>query len=208
VPRELPALGTAYTVKVEKCLDLTRTVELSLLVTAGRHWTPSKTDLAYESAFLRFFTEWEMFLEECTIRFMRGYTSGAYVPMYPQGTTVSPSIAAARAKLLGNRRYLMWYDPVTNIRRVKKWLDHCPVEVICLSAQSWLEQIAAVRHRIAHRSDDARSKFDSACMALAGRRFVGSSAGRFLRSFDPSSGHRRIEGIAQRMMNLALQVAP
>jgi hypothetical protein len=78
------------------------------------------------------------------------------------------------------------------------------------SVRNDIENYAAVRHRIAHDHEDARTKFDRVTMALAAKRFQGSRPGAFLKSATYIGGIRVtwIEYIASQLVRVGLQVAP
>jgi hypothetical protein len=209
----MPSLATNFGYIADRTVAFTAALEYvrrsSNLGSLGRaELTPARLELAYEIAFLRIFAEWETLLEEVTVRHMCGYTSSMYAPTFPPGIAVATTINAARITLLGGNRFVLWHDTGRNLRRVGRLLVGCPVETVTLSARTWLDDISAIRHRVAHRSDDARINFDSATLHLAAQRFRGSSAGNFLRSQDPSTGDRRIAVVVTRFKRLAAQLAP
>jgi len=162
----------------------------------------------YEAAFLRVFTQWEVLMEESSVRYMCGYSYGTYQPTYPGSTLKRPNIPAARHSLLNGKPYALWHDATRNADRVAKWVALCPVETVARSATTWLDPVSAIRHRIAHNSDDARQKFYAATLTLSGRRFTAGSVGRYLRASDPASSGRRLDDLVLRLKGLALQVAP
>lgn len=82
-------------------------------------------------------------------------------------------LSNARSSLLSGRPGALWHDSATNCRRVGKWLVGYPVETTIRSACAWLDDLADIRHRIAHDSEDARHKFDAGAIALTGHRFGG-----------------------------------
>jgi hypothetical protein len=81
---------------------------------------------------------------------------------------------------------------------------------VCQSNLARLEAFAAIRHRIAHGQDDAKTKFDAATMLLAGKRYYGSRPGSFLREFDASltPSRRWIEIISNELVGLISQIVP
>jgi hypothetical protein len=104
---------------------------------------------------------------------------------------------------------VLWHNPRTVIARARQWLSVCPHEVVIASHQAALENYAAVRHRIVHGQDDAKVKFDSATMALVGRRYRGARPGRFLRDWNTSviPQVRWLESLGSALSNLAAQIA-
>ena len=78
------------------------------------------------------------------------------------------------------------------------------------SALTDLEQFAAIRHRIAHDSIDARTKFDAASMHFVAKRFPGSRPGILLRQRLSSTQNpvSWLERICDDLESLAFQLAP
>lgn len=211
--RPMPPLGTAFCEAADKALVVIQGLEIlkgSVAAGSSAHLTlsPTRLEYTYEAAFLRIFTQWEVLLEEAAIRYMCGYTLVQFQPTFPAGVTKQKDIIQARGLLLGGRPFALWHKATKNADRVAKWVDLCPVETVMRSSATWLDSVSSIRHRIAHSSDDARQKFDSATLALAGRRFRGGSPGRFLRGIDVATGGRRIDRLISQLKNLALQVAP
>jgi hypothetical protein len=209
----MPALGSAFCRKADEALDVIRALESLRVVSAPhgvavRELTPTRLEYSYEAAFLRVFSQWEVLLEEATIRYMCGYSSDNYVPNRPSTTAKQPNIPVARTSLLGSRPFALWHDPIENADRIAKWVDSCPVEMVMRSASPWLSSIGYVRHRIAHDTRDARVKFESASLELSGRRYRRGSVGRFLRHAERESSDRQIDRLVQALKSLALQVAP
>lgn len=86
---------------------------------------------------------------------------------------------AAKAALYGGADSLTWWDPTKLIGRAQAWFDRGPHESVASANVTRLRWLAAVRHRIGHGTTRVRLQLDSATMGLAGRRYRGSSAGRF-----------------------------
>ena len=129
--------------------------------------------------FLRIYSAWETFLEESFIRFMCGApsASGSYPKCY-----VSPrNIDHAREFVTGPRlRYADWTDPDTVVRRAELlFRAGRPYATPVRAASLELNDMRAIRNRIAHRSVDARNKFAVVVQRRLGvaRRF---GPGRFL----------------------------
>ncbi|NUL46901.1 hypothetical protein F7P69_17095 [Cellulosimicrobium funkei] len=137
----------------------------------------------YESAFLRIFASWEVFQEDATIRMMAGAGTLAYKPVPALGSSIYGSMKAARVALYGNRPYLLWHNPEGVVNRVAKVLDGSPLEAELAANKSKLEHYGNVRHRVAHGSEDAATKFKAASQYLTGVIHNGSP-GKLLRSQD------------------------
>lgn len=167
--------------------------------------TEQRLALVYESAYLRMFAGWEVFLEEVCIRYMCGYEA----PMYTPTVLVQnvKTLDDARKHLYGQNQYLLWHDPTRVVNRVKARLHECPIEGSILASTQTLQWLGAVRHRVAHDSADARQKFDAATMGLGGFRVRGGRVGRFLRKNHPH-GQRWIHQLAIALRGLAKQMAP
>ena len=154
---------------------------------------PLQLEALHEAAFLRVFGAWESYLEECAVRFMAGQTTASYPRVVPvESTTLDKTIAAARLRLLNGRRFLLWHNPGTVVTRLQRYLVGCPVEDVLTTHQPRIDLLAAIRHRIAHTSDDARTEFISAATTIAGVNFDGV-AGRMLRAANVG------DGLTQRM---------
>ncbi len=176
---------------------------------AFRELRVSRLEALHEMAYLRIFLEWERFLEEAFLRTLCGYVSSQYTPQFTPGRVQCGTLAGARVALYEGKDYLLWHNPGVTARRARRWFVDCPMELATLSSQARLEWLAAVRHRVAHGSTDARRKLDAATMGLAGRRYRGSSAGRFLRDWDTTgaSPRRWLGSAALELVSLARQIA-
>lgn len=125
------------------------------------------------------------------------------------GRSFETTIASAEATVLGGRDYVLWHNPNTVVNRANRFFASSPIETVLLSNISRLENFAAVRHRITHSQSDARTKFDAATTAIAGKRYGGSRAGSFLRDTDPSTSPslRWVEQLGNELQSLAMQIA-
>lgn len=136
----------------------------------------------YEMTFLSIFGHWENFVEDCLVRLIRGQGTPTYSPVVPAGRAAS--LAEARTRLLDGRRWLLWHDPQRNLIRVRQHVTGSPLEQALDASGSQLEDYAAIRHAVAHRSPDALDNFNAAAMKLTGVEH--GSPGRLLRSQDHS----------------------
>ena len=208
----MPMFGSAFADDADTSLGVATAIEIARAESAvgsttRRELTPRRIDVTYEAAFLRVFAEWEVFLEEVTVRYMCGYHCSLYNPTPVPGGRIYPTLSSAGSALRGRRQFLLWHNVQRNVDLVKRFLQLSPIEVVSNSSIAWLTDVALVRHRIAHRTEDSRAEFDSATRRLAGRRISGSSAGRFLRSSAPS-GNRWIDELTLGLKGLAQQIAP
>lgn len=189
MPRAMPALGTAFRHQVDAALLIARAAELARDTlpprTAARLLlTPTRVDAIYEMAFLRIFVAWEVFLEESFVRMLCRWGSAIWQPALIDTTRRFNSLAVARQTLYDGRPYILWHNPQYSVDRAQKWFVNGPHETVVASSMARLDWLAAVRHRIAHGSDDARAKFDLAAIQIAGRRYPAASAGRLLRDWN------------------------
>lgn len=220
MPRPMPPLAQEFDDQVAKCLQLATSVELARtrlsdhrLHSGPALFHPARLEAFYEIAFLRIYVQWEVFLEETFIRYLCGYES-SYGPA-PLLRRPFPTLAAARAAVLGDSDYVSWQRPSAIARRCRKHMananrqpppSNCFHESVVLSYSYQLEAIAAIRNRIAHRSKHSKAEFENATMQLAGKRFSGASVGRFLRTH---SGNRRwLTSLANDLIQLAYQITP
>lgn len=148
-----------------------------------RQISEAELNALYEMSYLSIFGHWENFIEECGVRMLAGQGSSSYAPV-PVGPGGIKTLRAARSKLLNGRRYLLWHDPVTSANRIARLVVGSPIEMVLRTESVQLEQFAAVRHAIAHRSDDSVQAFRSASVMLAG--VAHRSPGSLLRTQDHS----------------------
>lgn len=177
-----------------------------------RYWTRSNLESLYELAYMRVFGFWEITLEAALLRSVCGYAS-----RYGQETVTPgycPSLHLAKCTVYGTNRhgqtrpFLLWHDPSDVIARCNRHITSGKQASALASFKTLLEHYGAIRHRIAHdHQQDARSKFDSACLAIAGRTYHGSRAGSLLREWNPVSNppERRLDTIINHLVGLTSQ---
>lgn len=208
----MPAIATQFIASAASAATIP--VEIQSLRTAvtpayRNVLRPTRIDALYELAYLRAFASWEAFLEDAVLHMMCGFVSPIYAPIFPPGMRRSLTLTNARATLFGARDYLLWHNPSRIEKQAGKVLAASPIELVVKSNAARLEAFAAIRHRIAHQSDDAETKFDKASMTLIGRRLPGSRAGRLLSTNDPAyPGLTFLQSIVQELGALSLQIAP
>jgi hypothetical protein len=209
MPRTLPPLASRFGDYVDKMMGVCEAVEITLASDEPRgvartQLTPSRVVHLYEAAYLRMFSAWENFLEECCIRYMLDYQSPQYSPVVcVDGLS---TLKEARTHVYGGRDYVLWHNPNAVVARVSSRLENSPIETVVNSSYQALEWMAFVRHRVAHDSDDSRGKFDGATMGMAGRRYLGGRPGRFLRAND-GVPVRWLPTLGARLKALAIQIA-
>lgn len=214
--RKMPPLGTRFADAARSAAAIAQAGELARADARPdsrtyRDLTPARLEALYEMAYLRVFIAWEDLLEESFVRLMCGYESGGYSPQFKASRTRQKDIATARTSLYGPRDYLLWHNPHYTIQRCSDWFVDGIHSRVIASDLADLEQLAKVRHRIAHASAQVQQGMDGASMHLAGRRYPGASAGRFLRDWktdDPLVQERQLRVLTNQLVALAIQIAP
>jgi hypothetical protein len=175
---------------------------------AKRELYPARLEALYEMTLLRMFSTWEAFLEATFLRYLCGYasSSGPMALLQPR----HPTMLSAEVSLLGNQDFLSWSKPISVVRRSQRFFASGLHEIVIGSHQARLEWFAAIRHRVAHDSSFSRQQFDAATMGLVGRRYPGSSPGRFLRDWNRVvvPPERWIQTIGAELKDLSRQIAP
>jgi hypothetical protein len=213
--KTMPPLARSFIDEVDNSLAIVASTEvLWLRAPPGsevrRQLKVDRLEALYESSFLRIFCAWENFLEEALTRFMARYETSAYSPVPAAGKTLPSTLVAARQQLYGTRSYLLWHDPGRVAHRSADHTVGCPVETVVTGASMRLLDFAAIRHRVAHSSLDARVKFGAAARSIAGSDFKGRP-GRLLRSADvsdPLNQAKWIRVIADELVDLAGMIVP
>lgn len=184
MPHMMPALMAHFEQSALRALDLVTKVETARTRLSGASdrslLHPERLEFVYEMAFFRLYLAWEEFLEETFVRYLAGYVSANYVPVPVRGVPYS-SLSSAWNGYLNGKKYKLWHDPGIVIARSRGHLVGAPHEMVINSALADLQHRAAIRHRIAHAQEHARTAFDTATIALIGRTVKASKAGRFLR---------------------------
>lgn len=212
----MPPLSGVFGQQVAAALAVAEVVEVARVEAASgsntrRHLYPARLELVYELAYLRVFVAWETFLEETFLRYLCGYDSvRGQAPLAP-GEKYRRTLLAAEQDVLGGRQYKLWHNPSEVLKRSGQFFDATKetMAVVLSSNLAEITNMAAVRHRIAHGNDDARRKFDSATMTLAGKRYRAAKAGAFLRDHDRSATPpiRWLERLGKQLGSLAGQIA-
>ena len=157
----------------------------------------------YEMAYLSMFGHWENFVESCLTRMLAGQGCPSYSPALV-APPMSTTLGAARLRLLGGNRYLLWHDPKRCVSRISSHVTGSPLEASILASQSSLESYAAIRHAIAHRSQDSLDQFRAASILLCG--ISEKAPGDFLRRqdhTDPLNPVRWIRRISSDLRTIA-----
>jgi len=162
-----------------------------------KEWSIIRLESLYELAYLKVFAAWEMYLEAIFYRSLCGYVSTAGQESLVRGPFF-PDLAAAESAVLAGRSYVLWHNPQHVIDRCRQYFKSgvpgCPCiqETTISSNLTRLVDLASIRHRIVHDQTDAKRKCDIATLHIAGRTYLSSRPGRFLRDWDRSvAPHRR-----------------
>ena len=203
----MPQLDNQLLKEVNSALGLTRAAEIVRATSpygsaARRHWANHRLEALYELAFLRVFVAWETFLEESFWRYLCGYASARFGAAIPKSHFCA-NLQSAERLVLGGKPFRLWYDPSTVVTRSKTHLVNGRHEIVVSSAVGRLEDFSRIRHRIVHGQRDAKARFDSATMTLAGRRYAASRPGRFLRDYQSGTKTRWLEAIVIELGSLA-----
>lgn len=211
--RALAPLTIEFEAHVKSALAVAVAGEVALAARSAHpalraFWHYSRVELVYELAYLRIFVQWETFLEECFSRLLCGYTTGSGREPLVAGVSFERTVRAAHLKVLGGRPYKLWHNPDHVVSRAKRFFNGGRIETVLSSNIARLRSMADIRHRVAHNTNDVRAKFDVASMALAGARYPGARAGRFLREtvLGASPPRRWIDDLATELTALARQV--
>jgi hypothetical protein len=211
----MPALASEFRAAIGTALGIAEAGETIRAVsparsTAHRELTLSRLEALHEMAYLRIFVRWENFVEGSFLRMMCGYHSDIYAPTFLPGKSRHSTLRSAQAALFQGKDYLLWHNPKQLTGRSQAWFVEGPHEIVALSSYTRLEWFAFVRHRIAHGSKDAQHKANAATIGLCGRRYPGSSAGRFLRDWNTAATppQRWLHTIGDELASLASQIAP
>jgi hypothetical protein len=209
--RQLPNFGAALNRRVVEALRIAEAGELSFVQSAatgrpvGIH--PARLQAIYEMAFLRIYVGWEATLEEVFLRLLCGYSSPrCSTTLQPLGSYFR-SLSLAEAALLRGARYILWHDPSRIVQRSQRYFAASTFELVIATNTARLLSLASIRHRITHAHQDARTRFDAATMAIAGRRYRGSRPGAFLRDVSPARNERWLTVLADEFVNLAAQIS-
>lgn len=213
--REMPPLAARFASAVDQSVGIARAGELAWVNSepgsvTRRELGATRLRALYEMAYLRIFVSWEIFLEESFLRMMCGWESPIHTPALRQGASYR-TLAVARAALYGNRDFLLWHNPEVVADRCESWFQDGIHSQIVASNEARLGWFSAVRHRIAHGSRQVKDEMDAASIGLAGQRYLGASAGRFLRDWqkgEPLRQERWLKTIAVELTSLAKQISP
>ena len=210
--RPLPFYHRELQAASQEALGIVAAGEISRS-TVAREWKIHRLEALYELAFLRIFGAWEQYLEAIFLRSLCGYASRSSQEVLQNNLSYFRNLQSAEAAMLGAKQYKLWHNPNVVVQRCKQFIDSSgrgPAlqERTIASNLAFLEQLAAIRHRIAHSQKDAKNKFDAASVSITSRTYRGSRPGRLLRDWDPSTNPRRrwIHTFEQSLIGLLSQM--
>jgi hypothetical protein len=204
--KTMAALDADFTKYVDESLKIIASTEVLWLTAppasvVRKQLKVPQLEALYEAVYLRVFSAWESFVEDVLVRFMSGYETSTYAPVLTPGWQHPRTVKDARTALYGTRPYVLWHNPASSANRISRYMSGSPLEATLRSQQARLEIFAAIRHRIAHDSDDARTNFKMAAMSLAGSQYDGHP-GRLLRAPDLSDPLNQSKWILRISTNL------
>lgn len=163
------------------------------LKTPGAGLTLAGLELSYQLIYLNVFLLWEGYIEHIFYRLLCGYGSNGGVEPIREGLNFCKSIELAEQLILAGADYRLWHNPSIVVKRCDKYFNaHSSFfRSVIASNSASLTSYANIRHRIAHSQTHAQENFDAVTMTLAGRRYPGSSAGKFLRDQNGLAAGRR-----------------
>lgn len=162
-------------------------------------------DYFVASVYLRIFGEWENFLEQACVLGLAGRAPSSVKAQYV--STISyATLTEARDAVFGSNDYLLWHNPEKVCLRIGRHYTSCILSKLLKLQMSEIEWYASIRHAIAHRSDDARHKFESHARSNMARGFT-YGPGRVLRSRG-SGGVPWISQIVSDLERIAKQAWP
>lgn len=139
-----------------------------------------------DSAFLRMFIAWEVFLEEVFVRYLLGHTSTA--GKGAQRLALPPNDQHAIELLIGTQKYVDWANPEI-VRKLAKlvFINGDPILPIIGSIQTDLFDLKTVRNGAAHLTSTTSKQLDALASRKLGGARVNIAVSDFLSSVDPGS---------------------
>lgn len=211
--RKMPPLASRFAESVMDAVEIAEAGEIAGAAPRGTSvrdaWPYPRIELLYELAYVRIFTEWELFLEQTFLRYLCGFHSSLGAATMVSGLQYYKSIAAAESAVQGGRDFVLWHNPSHVAARSRRFFSSGLHETVVSANTMRLENFGRIRHRIVHSQTDAKNKFNAVAMALAGRRYPKARPGKFLR--DKQVGvaptKRWISHIGEELTNLAGMIA-
>jgi hypothetical protein len=215
MPRTMPPLVVAFRDLVDEALALSEAGEVAKAHALSaspikKALTTRRLEALYEMAFLRAFVAWEVFLEAAFARYLCGYVSAHGSLPLAAGQSYVSTLADAEALILHGSAYSLWHNPTKVIRRCQRFFAAgSNFEAVVSSSIARIQEMANIRHRIAHGQKDAISKFHAATLFFVGKQYPAASPGRFLRDLVPGRNppERWIGELSKELVALASQSA-
>lgn len=215
MPAQMPDLAGSFSQAIDQAVSLAAAGENArvLIATARNQQQPltlARLELLYEMAYLQIFLGWETFLEQSFLRYLCGYSNTIGVEPLLPGRNYYRKLEDANTAMLAGKDYVLWHRPQTICSRVQGYLYNGLHFNVIQSATVDLERYVAIRHRIAHSQEHAKTNFNSATMNLNATRYRGSRAGKFLRDWDISGPIpiRWLEKVGSDLLSWANQITP
>src|SRR6266853_1029934 len=113
--RRMPRLVAYFAQNATEAVALANAGDVALAASRpGTHlrseWYVTRVEYLYEVAFLRLFSEWELFLERTFFRYLCGYVSTRGCPVSVTGGYYG-TLALAEQAVLGGRDFVLWHNP-------------------------------------------------------------------------------------------------
>jgi hypothetical protein len=174
----------AFEAEVDKIVALLqRTSTAGYLAQNGKHirFGNRYVERVAEYSLLRMHLAWETFLEDSFLRYLCGAaTVSGYRPtlLQPQ----APTIEHAFRSLLRQPHYtyLDWSRQRTSAASTARFHNGGSYVTPLANASRYLDEIAVIRNRIAHRSDSTSTEFNRVVRSYYARLVPGMTVGRFL----------------------------
>lgn len=190
--------------------SISEATDLAAKAEAADNFTQIQRFFVYEVSYLLIYSSWENFLEQTFLRFLCGYENSSGVVTLKTGIVKSKTIQNAHLLVLNGMQFKLWHNPQIVIDRSKGYFSSGPHETVLDSVRTDIENFAAIRHFVAHRSEDTKLKFKAAVVAMHGSSLTGERPGRFLRlaTHDPvtSTNMTWLDRICKDILRYAKQI--
>ncbi len=160
-PLAISRLSRDYAISI-KSLEATRCKVETLLIRG--ELTVSDTEQVYAGLFLDAFTEFEALIEDVFL----GILSGTHSSTTSKRRIKIIPVSLTREILFEGKQYLDWLplDKHTH-KRAKRFLDNgVPFSTLTAAEEKNLERLHFLRNAVAHKSDNAKVKFEASIQHL------------------------------------------
>jgi len=146
--------------------------------------TVARRDLFAETAFLRAFTAWEVFLEDTFLLYLLGHK----IPKAKTRRFGFPADRKAAAEWCSDGKEYSKWNVADVRRRADRWFkDGKPFTPALQGQQARLSQLVTIRNAIAHESSAAKGKFENLVRDELPTVPPGMSVGAFLLTTKPNT---------------------